>query len=359
MGMEWLIECFPKYKIIAEFDNIDEKGNIEVHGIAKQENAVCKFCGNPFKKWKKNDVAHAVSECLGNKRLITYCECYECNHLFGEISENHLGKYMMPYRIINEVYGKGKAKNTVKDMPTTEGISYGTYRFEQKKNVSIFERKTFDIRNLLIEKNGTGRLIKTDNGGYLLSIPRQKYQPEMVYASLMKIAYTLLPFSELDDYIKGIMLLYLGLSGKALFDESGNEIVKSLTEEERKKYVEGLPNIGWEIIICNSVNKKEINVCLLKKEEETGSEPNLLFAFQMGWHILVIPILSDNYVSGENCKFNILQKDYMMVRGLDFRKIEDEYVMGFNATEIEIPKELYDELASDLRKSNLLLRPSD
>lgn len=60
MSMEWLIECLPKYKIIAEFDNIDEKGNIEVHGLDNQENVICKFCGKPIKKWKKKDVAHAV-----------------------------------------------------------------------------------------------------------------------------------------------------------------------------------------------------------------------------------------------------------------------------------------------------------
>ena len=43
MSMEWIIECFPKYKIIAEFDNIDEKGDIEVHGLDNQEKAVCSF----------------------------------------------------------------------------------------------------------------------------------------------------------------------------------------------------------------------------------------------------------------------------------------------------------------------------
>ena len=70
MSMEWFIGCFPRYKIIAEFDNIDEKGNVEVHSMANQEKAICKFCGKTFKKWKKKDIAHAVSECLGNKRLI-------------------------------------------------------------------------------------------------------------------------------------------------------------------------------------------------------------------------------------------------------------------------------------------------
>lgn len=353
MSMEWIIECFPKYKIIAEFDNIDEKGDIEVHGLDNQEKAVCKFCGKPFAKWKKRDVAHAVSECLGNKKLINYCECYECNHLFGEIAENHLGKYIMPYRIVNEVYGKGKAKNTVKDMPITDDISYGTYRFEQKKNVPVFESEIFDVHNMLIEKNGTGRLIKTENG-YLMSIPRQKYQPEMVYASLLKVAYTLLPFSEIEKYIKGMLTLRFGLAGERIIDENGEEIDNPLTKEEREKCIYGLPSVGMEITICDSVIEKEINVCLLKKTEEIEHEPNLLFAIQMGWHTLVIPVLSDNYVSGQQCKLSVFPKDNMTVRELDFHTIEDECSFNFSATEIEIPEELYGELASALRKIKLL-----
>jgi hypothetical protein len=49
MSMDWIKECFPKYDIIAEFDNIDEKGDIEVHGLDKQEKAKCLFCGKPYK----------------------------------------------------------------------------------------------------------------------------------------------------------------------------------------------------------------------------------------------------------------------------------------------------------------------
>ena len=50
MSIEWIKECFPKYKIIVEFDNIDEKGSLEVHGLENQGNAICKFCGKPFNK---------------------------------------------------------------------------------------------------------------------------------------------------------------------------------------------------------------------------------------------------------------------------------------------------------------------
>lgn len=70
----------------------------------------------------------------------------------------------MPYRIINEVYGKGKYKNVVKDMPEDESLSYGIYRFEQKENAPIFQSNTFDVHNMLIEKAGTGRLTQTGDG---------------------------------------------------------------------------------------------------------------------------------------------------------------------------------------------------
>lgn len=156
MNMNWILECCSDYDILVEFDNIEIKDEMqELHGLKERTNTRCMFCGNPFEYWKKKDIAHAISECLGNKKLINFCECYECNHLFGEIAENHLGKFVMPYRIINVVYGKGKFRNVVKDMPHDEKLSYGTYRYEQKKNVPVFQSETFDVHNILIEKAGT------------------------------------------------------------------------------------------------------------------------------------------------------------------------------------------------------------
>ena len=109
--IEWVSTLFPDYTIIIKFDRIDRlKPSIEVHNLSNQQSCTCLFCNTPFDKWSKKDVAHAISECMGNKSLINYCECYECNHLFGEIAENHLGKYIMPYRFINDVFGKSKKK---------------------------------------------------------------------------------------------------------------------------------------------------------------------------------------------------------------------------------------------------------
>lgn len=354
MNMNWILECCSDYDILVEFDNIEIKDEMqELHGLKERTNTRCMFCGNPFEYWKKKDIAHAISECLGNKKLINFCECYECNHLFGEIAENHLGKFVMPYRIINVVYGKGKFRNVVKDMPHDEKLSYGTYRYEQKKNVPVFQSETFDVHNILIEKAGTGRLTETKNG-FILSIPRQIYEPRMVYVSLLKMAYTLLPVSELGCYIKGMLGLYFNISMNHFYDENGKPSIELASADDRKKYIESLPNIGVEIRLSSNTIADGVNVCLLKRLQEVNMEPKLLFAVQMKWYTIIIPILSDNYKSGELCKLNVKGTDNATVRKLDFSKVEDEFICDMTADKIDIPKELYSELEADLRKSGLL-----
>lgn len=352
MNMDWILECCPDYEILVEFNNIENKEHKqEIHGLKKRENAGCIFCGKPFKDWAKKDVAHAISECVGNKKLINYCECYECNHLFGEIAENHLGKYIMPYRIINEVYGKGAYRNVIKDMPVDEKISYGTYRFEQTKNVPVFRSETFDVHNMLIERAGTGRFKQTENG-FILSIPRQNYKPQLVYVSLLKIAYTLLPANDLTHYIKGLMELYFNISMKPLYDENGSKIAEAQSKDDREKYIDSLPNFGVEIKIASDSVPNGVNICLLKRI--SGMEPKLLLALQMKWYTIVVPILSDDYVSGEVFNFNLRENDNISIRKLNFRKLEDEFICEMTGNLIEIPKELYGKLVEDLRNSGLL-----
>ena len=354
MNMNWILECFSKYKILIEYGNIDDKGNKkEIHGLKERENTICMFCGKPFASWGKKDVAHAISECVGNKTLINFCECYDCNHLFGEIAENHLGKFIMPYRIINEVYGKGKYRNVVKDMPVDKKFSYETYRFEQKKNAPIFQSDTFEVYNMLIEKSGTGRLTQTENG-FLLSIPRQNYDPRLVYASLLKMAYTLLPPNELVHYVKGLCGLYLAMSLNPFCDENGNEVTQGLTEDDRQEYLENLPNLGIEICVPSDSIPNGVNVCLLKQVEEIVSEPKLLFAIQMKWYTIVIPILSDDYNSGEKINLKCIGNKNMILRKLDFSKMENAFLCEMTAKSVEIPKEFFPELEEVLRNSGLL-----
>lgn len=353
MNMDWILECYPEYECLVEFDNIESKSEQqEIHGLKERTNTVCMFCGKPVKDWKKKETAHAISECLGNKKLINYCECYECNHLFGEIAENHIGKFIMPYRIINEVYGKGTYKNVTRDMSEDEELSYGTYRIEQKKNEPIFSSETFDVHNMIIEKEGTG-IVTLNKEGFKISIPRQKYNPKMVYVSLLKMAYTLLPMTELEHYRKNISLLYFFISKKPVYDENGKQIIESACESDREKYIDGLPNVGMEIKLSDPAIQNGVNVCLLKRTGKAEIAPQILFAIQMKWYTIVIPILSDDNTS-ENGKFKFVPSGNSTARVLDFNKIEDQFICDMAADIVEIPKELYKKLEEDLKNSNLM-----
>ncbi len=354
MNMNWILECFPEYQILIEYDNIDDKkSKQEVHGLNEQKNVRCMFCKKPFPKWKKKDVAHAISECVGNKALINFCECYDCNHLFGEIAENHLGKFIMPYRIVNEVYGKGKSRNVAKDMPVDKQDSYESYRFEQRKNVPVFQSDLFEVYNMLIEKRGAGRLTKT-NDGFRLSIPRQNYDSHLVYASLLKMAYTILPQSEIKYYQEEFCKLYLALSLKPFCDDDGNEIVPGLSENDRQEYFKYLPNFGVEVCLLSASIPNGVNVCLLKRNDEIGLEPKLLFAIQMKWHTIVIPVLSDSYKPGEDVNIKIRCDENVSVRKIDFTEVENDFVCDMTGKLIEIPDELFPELEENLRNSGLL-----
>lgn len=64
MNMNWILECFPKYKILIEYDNIDDKGNKkEIHGLKERENTICMFCGKPFASWGKKCSTRNLGMC--------------------------------------------------------------------------------------------------------------------------------------------------------------------------------------------------------------------------------------------------------------------------------------------------------
>lgn len=357
MNMDWILDCLPEYEVLIEYDNIEISNNKqEIHGLKERSHTKCMFCETPFEKWEKKDVAHAVSECVGNKRLINFCECFDCNHIFGEIAENHLGKFIMPYRIINRVYGKGSYKNIVKDMPVDKDISYKTYRYEQKKNAPIFQSEIFDVRNMLIERSGTGRCIFTENG-FKLTIPRQNYTPQLVYASLLKIAYTLLPGEELEHYRKSILSLYLCLAKEPRY--CGIPLKESINESEKQNYIDHLPNAGIEIRVADSDVPDGVNVCLLKRNTKFPTEPQILFALQMKWYTIVIPVLSDECLPLDKYQCHFIENDYITVRKLDFSKIEAEFICDMTAKRLDIPKELYGKLEEELRNSGLLRKPHE
>lgn len=253
----------------------------------------------------------------------------------------------MPYRFITDTFGKGKQKNIIKDFTEDNDISYKTYRFESSKNSSVFKSETFDVHKMLIEISDCG-MLQSSNNGYSITIPRQRYNPLLVYVSFLKMAYSIMPREEYANIVKGIAAMRIALENENMSEE----LQEKLSDFSNKKYYNSQPNVGIELINIDNPLEKTVDVCLMKLKGY--SEPRYLFGLQLKYYTIIIPIVSDSFEGGELKLTPVTNHNLIHIRKLDFSSVEEKLVASFDATKIEIPQELYRGLEKDLRNSNLL-----
>lgn len=86
------------------------EGNSRINiGEKDKKKRECRWCHRTFKSKPKatfNEVAHAISEGLGNKNLILYEECDECNHKFATSIEADIIKQLKPLNTFWGIVGK-------------------------------------------------------------------------------------------------------------------------------------------------------------------------------------------------------------------------------------------------------------
>jgi hypothetical protein len=145
----------------------------------------CRFCGGkpPEKTFRKR--AHAVSELLGNKIMVSLYECDDCNKRFSRF-EDDLAKMTLPARSVGWVIGAS-------GVPTLVSTSGGAEREARMK----FKGGTLEIshdagHSAVVEDE----LAKTLTFTYV----EQPYRPLGAYKALCKSAFTLLPHDELVNF---------------------------------------------------------------------------------------------------------------------------------------------------------------
>lgn len=111
---ELLSDIFKTYTI--QICDIRKK---HIYGEQTKEKRCCRYCkktmadGVSFK-----NIAHAISEALGNKTIISAEECDTCNSKFADTIEKDIIEYLHLYRVL---YGK-KGKNGVPHLKYENGI---------------------------------------------------------------------------------------------------------------------------------------------------------------------------------------------------------------------------------------------
>lgn len=327
---------FDGYKVLVSFENIDEELKKEVHGnnIPKAQRK-CIFCGSNTAKFNK--IAHAVSETVGNKSLVSHFECDDCNEEFGKKLEDNLGKYMLPYKIITQIFGK-KNQLISKDSSNDDNVSYGSFRIQVNKNKPVLEE--FETKGMIIETKGTG-IIKEVDDGFEITIPRQHYNPLAVYCSFLKMAYSIMPLEFYEQYVKHIIVLKQIVAKDSMY-----------CNEEKEKVMESNPNCGLYCFFPGINPLGGINVILWQKTNlEEKSYPKMLFTLEMKNFSFTIPVLADEEQG--TFKMPKFSSDKEMQYGsLDFSKEEMEFKCIMSAKKIEI--EDYASLEEELRNHKLL-----
>ena len=121
----------------------------------------CRFCGRKEPEVTFRKKAHAISEMLGNRSVLSDNECDECNAFFGDNLENDLGKYLGVIRTLTQIVGKG-------------GVP--SYKTKNKK-----ARIDYTNKGLVIQKVVGDEFLTLKDNSLIFSAEREPYTPINVY----------------------------------------------------------------------------------------------------------------------------------------------------------------------------------
>lgn len=171
---------------------------------ANLKHKICRFCGKGEPEVTFKKIAHVFPESIGNKSLLSYYECDQCNHLFGKGIEDAYGKYFLFYHTISGIRGKnGLPKfKSVETYLDSNGIRRPYCEISW---VAPNPEKPEDVAMQIIcsGSNSIQSFPKTLHVEETI----QNCCPIAVYKALVKMALTVMPFTELkpfEDTIKWI-----------------------------------------------------------------------------------------------------------------------------------------------------------
>ena len=182
-----------KSQISRSYRFIQQSGLVRVSiGEADKSKRVCRYCHKSTPEVTFKQIAHTISEALGNKTIITNTECDECNNRYGTGIEMDCANYHNFIRRFYNIRGKTPLKDggtNFKIEHTTDGnIKIGITLTDAE--ISEFER----------DKKITGKLC------FPLHV-NQKFRPVNVYKALCKYVLGILddddmaPFQSTIDWM--------------------------------------------------------------------------------------------------------------------------------------------------------------
>lgn|GEM_PF-1319911 len=255
-----------------------------------KEKKICRFCNNGINTTKKvtfDNKAHIIPEALGNKGLITYEECDECNSKFGKTIEKDLINFFDIFRVFYGVKGKNGTP---------------TLKFNDKTQINHYTKKELDgiikKENLGLTKELNENLtvvvshnINFDEKTRTLQVPLEldnKIATGNIYKALCKMIISLVEPNELK---------YL------------QNTISWINSEEKKTY--DIPKIASTIIHNMYVDTPKI-IFYIRKDNDTNL-PHIVgeFNFKCFKYVFIVPFSDKDKLSfTKEEEFKYLMKNF-------------------------------------------------
>lgn len=265
LGVQLMQLNIPDFNIVEHmklgnelFRNIWDGYTVITHGIEKKvkigesdkTKRVCRFCGKTTSSGATfRNESHAISESLGNKKLIFNEECDDCNAYFGQTIERALITYLSVYKTFFGILNKSNK------VPTIKG-----------KN---FEYKNLGNKNIeLVFTSADPQIDTTTPPENILLIFNETLIQQDIYKALVK--YALSVIEKINDEVFKNTIVWLRTS----------------------EYKNALPKIG--VLASYALFKDEPTISVYLRKNDDKSIPYAVgeFHFTFLTFVFIIPTFS-------------------------------------------------------------------
>lgn len=170
-------EILGNYEIIT-FD-LDKEAKIKI-GEGTKAKRVCRFCKGRIPEVTFKKEAHAISEALGNKKLILNEECDSCNEFFDENVERDFIHF---HDLTRTVFG---VLNKDNEVPKLKGKGFSVAKTDERLSVALVSADNAVPKNAPPE----GMLLKTNN----------KIALQNIYKALCKFALSVIDAGSMEHF---------------------------------------------------------------------------------------------------------------------------------------------------------------
>jgi len=250
-----------------------------VHPLDTNKKLTCIFCLKSVDDTSFSQKAHVIPEFLGNKYLLHYEECDECNSYFSSSIEDALDKFTTIYRVFNRTKNK---KNKLINYRSINQKSFGKFNLDDTRFEFLGYESDF--------------LIDFEKKTMVMQFDIPKHRPSNIYKAFMKIVYGLLPKNELQNF--SLLRSWINDRDQTLTYISPLTVYKS-----------NLPFFNHKPLNIIIIKKDTKSIDEVLKTQQYEEDIDYMGLISFGNVVFEFPIFSDNMIQKvqkiKNFKFNI------------------------------------------------------